>query len=215
MRMKGTYTALALCLFAGCQCYRWQGGVVDSTLFSERPEKPLWITDLSFEADVGIDTSGFGGPWNDLKKQGVGSYVADVMAALPEVYSTNAVSEQISVVVKVMKNDSYFNFGKFIISLGFIWPEEMKESREYEVYVVRNGVRSNPVLLRTVEETWMGEPWTLAVHFAYPDRDERLSETVTGRGCFPIDLPRTLDLSRVKMKALAKAILLAAQTRTR
>lgn len=213
MRMKGTYTALALCLFAGCQCYRWQGGVVDSLLFSERPQKSLWITDLSFEADVGIDTSGFGGPWNDLKKQGVASYAADVMAALPEVYSTNAGSEQISVVVKVMKNDSYFNFGKFIISLGFIWPEEMKELREYEVYVVRNGVRSKPVLLRTVEEMWMGEPWTLAVHFSYPDRDERLSENIAGRAGSSSGRAYSEELPRVKMKALAKAILLAAQTK--
>ena len=213
MRMKSVFAVLALCLFAGCQCYRWQGGVVDSPLFSERPQKPLWITDLSFEADVGIDTSGFGGPWNDLKKQGVASYAADVMAALPEVYSTNAVSEQISVVVKVMKNDSYFNFGKFLISLGFIWPEETKESREYEVYVVRNGVRSKPVLLRTVEEMWMGEPWTLAVHFAYPDRDERLSENIVGRAGSSSGRAYSEELPRVKLKALAKAILLAAQTK--
>ena len=206
MQIKLWLVSVAACMLTGCSCYRWQGGLNHNSIFQNRPESKFVIDHISFEFAPetmnGMYVFRLCGEINDIGKQ---AFIANIMKALPEVYVDEAGAEHLDVVIKVTKGKHNSKRGRNFISLGVIWPMEFSSEWTYEVTVVRNGVRGKPIGFSWRYDEWRGWPWTLAVHFGYPDRDERFTESVTSRSVEYFEL-----ISEAKAKVLAKAIYKAA-----
>lgn len=194
-----------LTALTGCACYRWQGDALDAAMFDTKPTKKYCIENITFNSDVDIDTcemSSYCKPWYFPKKTSDKEYLSELMRLAPEVFSEDPSAERISVNFKLVSASQHFQWFPFMITLGTIWPMRGISNTEMEASITSFKEDKNVSRIAFKDELWVGEPWTLAVHFGFPDRDDSLSETVTGRR--GVD---ALKVKRAQQKVLAKAII--------
>ena len=171
--------AVAMSVFAGCINARWQGGTTTPRTSQSALPCRYCIEDIEFNAGMGVDAQLQQWPWSDYAKDPE-SFRRGVMEARPDVFSSDPSAERISLSCRVTANSFDETFGPFIITLGFIFPEISLRQTECQIFVVRNGIRSNcSANLKSKDEIWMGYPWTVHSCLSSPERDEGLAETVT------------------------------------
>lgn len=194
----------------GCMSYRWHGGTLDAAIFDTKPEKKYFIESITFNSDVDISTAGISAyckPWYFAKTANEKEYLSELMSLAPEVFSDDPSAEHISVnfkVVKASRNEHAFGF---LITLGAIWPIIDTNTAELETTITSSNNTGNASRIAFKEELWMGEPWTLAVYFLFPDRDESLSDSLTERFFDPYANVNNQKFKRAQQKVLAKAII--------
>lgn len=193
-------------LLSGCISARWQGGTTNG-VFVTPPQGKYFIEDIEFTANMGINTQIQQWPWYEYS-QNPETFKKGVMDALPDIFSSDPSAERISLSCRVLENTHDYSVFPFLISLGTIFPMQEIRQSTCKVYVVKQGQRANSgAELRSRQETWIGEPWTLICHFAYPEQDESYTETVTW--AYHNYSQKQEQIKTSKYQAFAKAVLRA------
>lgn len=207
-------------IICGCVTGRFQAGT-DGFAVLQQSYKKYCIERIDFSVDVGLNTD-YGGmgnesvnwprannmPWLAYKKDPE-KFISGVMRQMPNVFSNAPDAERIILSCRITDakhEDSNF---PFLITWGFLFP--MMESFEFGCNVSLakriEGNQYQPARYKTRLEYWVGEPWTLVCHFAYPPEDSRYSETCTFRWFNAINVKSTEE--DIMYRTFAKAVLCA------
>ena len=181
-------------IMCGCMSGRFQAGT-DGFVGLQRVEKKYCIERIDFSVDVGVNAD-YGDvdhpsvnwpaknnmPWLAYKKDPE-KFISEVMRQMPDVFSEAPDAERIILSCRITdakRNDSCF---PFIITLGFLFP--MMDSFELGCKVSlakrTGGSQYRSSVYKTKLEYWVGEPWTLVVHFTHPPVNPEYSETCAYR----------------------------------
>ena len=203
--MKKCALIMICAILAGCVCNRWQGGTSQG-ISDSKVAGVYYLESITFDAD--IKTIGKQPGELPFIRKTVDEIRTGLASAYPDSFSDNKDrGEKIAIAATVRNCTLDHSFFGFIVTLGFIFPQTMRETCDFDISIVDDGRRQRSADLRTVNESWIGEPWTLAVYFSYPDRDESYSESSAWR--IYANESEQLARNRTKYRALGKAIVRA------